>query len=199
MRLIHLSMQKFLNSLLNNSLRNIKSVFALIFQNSEFSSQEKILYIDKTNMLIKPKLLIIDDETDILEILSSILVREGFEVDTATSGKEGLDKILNQQFDGVVTDLSMPGMDGLTMLKLLRSKNSYMPVIFLSGHSNSKSEHEIINYGAAELIVKPQIEKVPFALKKLLKTKEEIALLEKAGGESTEFLDILHSTDKKLT
>jgi two-component system OmpR family response regulator len=146
----------------------------------------------------KPKILLIDDETDILSILSSMLKREGFDTDTATSGKQGLEKILKGNFDGIVTDLKMPEMDGLTLLKMVRSSHSYLPIIFLSGHSSQNSEHEIVNYGAAELIAKPHIERVPLALKNILKANREISALAKAGGESTEFLDLLHSSDKKI-
>jgi DNA-binding response OmpR family regulator len=149
-------------------------------------------------MTTKPKILLIDDETDILHILSFILRREGFDIDTATSGKEGLEKIIRGKFDGVVTDLSMPEMDGLTMLKMVRAHNSYMPIIFLSGQATHNSEHEIVNYGASELIVKPHIERVPDALKNLIKVKKEFSSLEKAGGDSTEFLDLIYSTDRKI-
>jgi two-component system OmpR family response regulator len=149
-------------------------------------------------MKMKPKILLVDDETDILHILSFLLKREGFDVETASSGLEGLNKILAQKFDGVITDLSMPGMDGLTLLKQVRAHHSYMPFIFLSGHARAEDEHEMINYGAYELIVKPHVERVPEALQTLLKAGKEIEILKEAGEEGAElFLDLVHSAEKK--
>lgn len=153
--------------------------------------------VDNNGMRIKPRILLVDDETDILHILSFLLRREGFEIETANSGVEGLKKILGQKFDGVISDLSMPEMDGLTLLKTVRAKHNYMPFIFLSGHANPQDEHEMINYGAFQLIVKPHIEKVPDALQNLLKAGKEIEMCKDAGEECEEFLDLLHSADKK--
>lgn len=150
-------------------------------------------------MSTTPKILLIDDETDILDILAFMLRREGFDIETASSGKEGLEKILKQKFDGVITDLSMPEMDGLTLLKKVRSHHNFMPFIFLSGHAQPDDEHEMINYGAYELIVKPHVEKIPDALRTLLKAGQEIAMIEEAKDEgSGVFLDLLHSADKKV-
>lgn len=153
--------------------------------------------VDKYGMNIKPKILLIDDESDILHILSFLLRREGFDIETAKSGVEGLEKILGQKFDGVISDLSMPEMDGLTLLKNVRANHNFMPFIFLSGHANPQDEHEMINYGAFQLIVKPHIEKVPEALQNLLKAGREIEMCKDAGGQCDEFLDLLHSADKK--
>lgn len=149
-------------------------------------------------MNIKPRILLIDDETDILHILTFLLRREGFDIETATSGKAGLEKILSQKFDGVITDLSMPEMDGLTLLKHVRAQQNFMPFIFLSGHANINDEHEMINYGAYELIVKPHVERVPDALRALLTAGKEIESLKCSGEDATsEFLNLLHSADKK--
>jgi DNA-binding NtrC family response regulator len=147
---------------------------------------------------LKPKILLVDDEADILHILSFLLRREGFDIVTAKSGQEGLDKILSEKFDGVITDLRMPGLDGISLLKKVRSHHSFMPFIFLSGHARPEDEHEMINYGAYELIVKPHVERIPEALRTLLKAGKDIKSLELTGEETAEeFLDLVHLADKK--
>lgn len=149
-------------------------------------------------METKPKILVIDDETDILDILHFILRREGFDVILASSGEEALRKLSHEKFDGVVSDLSMPGMDGLTLLKKVRAQNDFIPFIFLSGHAQASDEHEMINFGAFELITKPNVEKVPSSLRSLLKASKEIELLKEVGGDGMDFLELLHSTDRKV-
>lgn len=148
-------------------------------------------------MNFRPKILIVDDEPDIIDILTFLLKREGFDVITALSGKEGLQKILSESINAVVSDLSMPEMDGLTFLRHVRARKDHTPFIFLSGYAKSWDEHEMINLGAYELIVKPHVEKVPPALIKLLKTQREIESL-KLNEEASDFMTILHSSNIKV-
>jgi DNA-binding NtrC family response regulator len=145
----------------------------------------------------KPRILLIDDEKDILKMLGIFLEREGFSVETAENGEEAWGKIAGEHFSAVVCDLKMPVMDGLTLLKRVRTEKNYMPFIFLSGHANFDDEHEIINYGAYELIHKPNIEKVPAALRTLLKADKEVKKLEKSGIHAIDFLEILHESSIK--
>lgn len=148
-------------------------------------------------MSTKPKILIVDDEPDIIDILTFLLEREGYAVVTALSGKEGLQKISSESFHAVVSDLSMPEMDGLNLLRHVRARKDHTPFIFLSGYAKSWDEHEMINLGAYELIVKPHVDKVPPALKKLLNTQREIESL-KLNEEAPDFMTILHSSNIRV-
>lgn len=145
----------------------------------------------------RPRILLIDDEKDILRLVGVFLESEGFSVETAENGKEAFDKITAGDFSAVVCDLRMPVMDGLTLLKKVRTEKNFMPFIFLSGHANFDDEHEIVNYGAYELIHKPHIEKVPEALKRLLKADEEVKRLERSGVHAIDFLEMLHESNIK--
>lgn len=163
---------------------------------------EACLKIDVRSVVISgmnsnPNILLIDDEPDIIDILTFLLKREGFEVETAFSGKEGLQKILCKNVSAVVSDLSMPEMDGLTLLRHVRARKDYTPFIFLSGFAKSWDEHEMINLGAYELIVKPHVDKVPSALKKLLSTHKEIEGL-RLTEEAPDFMSILHASNIKV-
>ena len=145
----------------------------------------------------RPRILLIDDEKDILKTLGFYLESEGFSVETAENGKEAFDRISKEDFSAVVCDLRMPVMDGLTLLRKVRTDKNFMPFIFLSGHANLDDEHEIINYGAYELIHKPHIEKVPAALRSLLKADQEVKKLEQSGVHAIDFLEMLHESKIK--
>lgn len=141
-------------------------------------------------MSTKPCVLIIDDENDIIEILTFILKRNGMDVVAASDGIEALKLLNRQKFSGVVSDLLMPNMDGLQLLKIVRGNGNTTPFLFLSGHADSLDEHSMINYGAYELINKPDIDKIPEALQKLFKGDKEVENL------PSDFLDILHDCKK---
>lgn len=142
------------------------------------------------------KILIIDDEPEICSLLRFLLAREGFEPHTAESSEEGLNLILTSNFDGVVCDFAMPGMDGITLLQKVRAEKNYTPFIFLSGHANNKVAHEMINLGAHELIQKPHVKLIAPALRNLLKNSLELKCLEKSGVHGEEFLMMLHEAKK---
>lgn len=81
-----------------------------------------------------PCILIIDDEKAILEMLHRAFSKFGLDVETAISGEEGVEKFDNGNFDAVITDILMPGIDGISVLNHIRSSNrSSTPVIGMSG------------------------------------------------------------------
>ena len=86
------------------------------------------------NCLKPQKILVIDDEAAILRLLSEILTRQGHEVDTAQGGKKGIQKIQSNPYDIIITDIKMPGVSGLDVLKeVKRIKGRVLPVIAISG------------------------------------------------------------------
>ncbi len=107
------------------------------------------------------KVLIIDDEKNILESLSSILGDEGFQVLKAIDGHEGL-SIFEKEKPGVVLlDIWMPEMDGLQVLKLIREKDKDAVVIVMSGHGTISTAVEAVKMGAYDFLEKPlSIDKV---------------------------------------
>lgn len=89
------------------------------------------------------KVLIVDDEFSILDIYSTALSAEGFEVMTAVNGEEGLQRALNETPDLILLDILMPMVDGFTMLEKLRAANDYgknVPVIMLTNLSASTED-----------------------------------------------------------
>lgn len=107
------------------------------------------------------KILIIDDEKDILNTLSSILEDEGFTVSKAMDGKEGLAIFDRENPDIVLLDVWMPELDGIQVLKKIKKKNKDAIVIVISGHGTISTAVEAVKVGAYDFLEKPlSIEKV---------------------------------------
>lgn len=101
------------------------------------------------------RILIIDDERAIRRALREILEFEGFEVDEAEHGKEGVDKATNKLYDVIFCDIKMPQMDGMEVLSALNTAKVDAPVIMISGHGNIDTAVQAIKSGAFDFIEKP--------------------------------------------
>lgn len=105
----------------------------------------------------KPKILVVDDEEDILNILKFLLEKEGYGVDTAPNGEEALKKIEKDYYDVVLTDLRMPGIDGMTVLEKTKELRPSTEVVIMTVYASIESAVEAIKKGASDYIVKPFI------------------------------------------
>ncbi|MEK7396768.1 MAG: response regulator [Candidatus Poribacteria bacterium] len=105
----------------------------------------------------KCKILIIDDESDITETLSYMLQARNFDVVTANSGQEGLDKVKRDRPDLILLDIMMPEMDGYKVCnKLKQDKDTKnLPVIMLTAKGEADSVIKYYNSGANDYILKP--------------------------------------------
>ncbi len=101
------------------------------------------------------KLLIIDDERSIRNTLKEILEFEGYEIDLAANGKEGLEKAKAQSFDAIFCDIKMPDIDGIEVLEKLNEAGVESAVIMISGHGTIDTAVECIKKGAYDFIQKP--------------------------------------------
>ena len=101
------------------------------------------------------KLLIIDDEPVICEGVRRILESEFFQVETFANGHAALKRIEQEVFDLVITDLKMPGMSGMEVLKAIKQIQPNLPVIFITGYTSADSAVEAMKLGAADYIAKP--------------------------------------------
>ena len=116
-----------------------------------------------------PTILIVDDETTILQSLSGLLTDEGFEVITTNNGYEALKIIDAEAPDLVMLDIWMPGIDGIETLKEIKKVNTALPVIIITGHGNVETAVKATKLGAYDLIEKPlNIEKVIVAINNAL-------------------------------
>ena len=107
--------------------------------------------------MTKARILIVEDEPNIVESLSFILRRAGFEVDTVTDGAEALDRVRRQSFSALVLDIMLPGMNGFDVLRAIRADSALtaLPVVVLTakGQANDRRMAEAI--GASAFITKP--------------------------------------------
>ncbi len=101
------------------------------------------------------RILVIDDERSIRNTLKDILEYEKYEVDLAEDGPKGLEKIKNGEYDVVLCDIKMPGMDGIEVLDKLSEISADLPVVMISGHGNIDTAVEAIKKGAFDFIEKP--------------------------------------------
>ena len=108
------------------------------------------------NTINNPKILIVDDEPDILELLSNFLTYEGYQVTTESRGQEAIDLFRSEPFDLVITDIRMPGMDGVEVLKEIKQLDEDVEVIILTGFASVDSAVRTLRQdGAFDYLTKP--------------------------------------------
>ncbi len=101
------------------------------------------------------KILIVDDESDILESLKKNLVLEGYRVETTEDSQEALERIKNDKFHIVLTDIVMPKMDGIELLREIKSYDALAQVIMMTGYSTMDKTIKSLESGANDYILKP--------------------------------------------
>ena len=140
------------------------------------------------------KILVIDDERPIRSTLKEILEFENFKVDTAEDGKQGLEMILANKYDLILSDIKMPKMDGMELLDALIEKSVETPVVMISGHGNVETAVEAIKKGAYDFIQKPlDLNRTLVTLRNALDRKEIVKEVKKlkrkvSKGKVTEII-----------
>jgi len=157
--------------------------------------------------MTKKKVLVIDDEQIVLNSVNKILSHGDYEVETTLSGRQGLEWALSKSYDIVLTDVRMPDMGGMLILRDIKKAKPSLPVIILTGYANVQTAMQAMKLGAAEYIEKPFI---PEQLLKAVNTavshadalmpeqqalvhKEEILrVLERAAADTEFVYKLLH-------
>jgi two-component system nitrogen regulation response regulator NtrX len=120
-----------------------------------------------------PAILVVDDEPGVRSSISGVLQDEGFDVDSAGSGEECLEKANGAAFDVIVLDIWLPGLDGLTTLQRLRERQIDSQVVIISGHGNIESAVRAIKMGAFDFIEKPlSLEKTVLVVRNALRQRD---------------------------
>jgi DNA-binding NtrC family response regulator len=101
------------------------------------------------------KVLLVDDEKEFVEALSERMTSRGLDVEVAGSGYEAIQKAKQKEFDAVILDLSMPGMDGIETLTNLRDDHPDLQVILLTGYATVEKGVEAVKLGAMDFLGKP--------------------------------------------
>jgi two-component system nitrogen regulation response regulator NtrX len=151
-------------------------------------------------IVITSSILIIDDEEGIRKSLTGILKDEKYEVDSAASGEEGLAKLKNKNFDLVLLDIWLPGLDGIEILREIKKHDSLLEVVIISGHGNVETAVKITKLGAFDFIEKPlDLEKTMIIVRNALKQRQlqkQIRLMEESEDEK--FIMIGESSAMKI-
>jgi two-component system nitrogen regulation response regulator NtrX len=153
------------------------------------------------------KILIIDDEKAIRNTLREILEYEGYQVEEAGNGEEGIQRIEAEDFDVVLCDVKMPKMDGMAVLSKVKEIDEDLPVVMISGHGNVEMAVEATKKGAYDFIVKPpDLNKLLIAVRNSIDKKElvvETKVLRRRAsktrdiiGDSPAIKNILDTIDK---
>jgi two-component system, NtrC family, nitrogen regulation response regulator NtrX len=141
---------------------------------------------------VSKTILVVDDEKDIRISLSGILEDEGYQVVTAASGVEGLEKLREELPDLVLLDIWMPGMDGLETLEKIMNLQPHITVIMISGHGTIETAVRATKLGAFDFIEKPlSLDKVLIAVSNALRMKDlytENEELKRVAGNEHELI-----------
>ena len=122
--------------------------------------------------------LLVDDEEQFLQVLSERLTNRGLHVISVTSGEEAVVLVENKNFDAVVVDLAMPGIDGIETTKKIKEKRPDLEIIILTGHATVKAGIEAMKLGAEDFLEKPVdlnvlLERISEAKQKRMRIQEK--------------------------
>jgi excisionase family DNA binding protein len=103
----------------------------------------------------RARVLVVDDEASIRDLLSKTLALAEYDVDTAADASTALGRVRAAEYDLLIADLRMPGMDGLTLIRQVKRIRAELPVIIITGFSTESSAIEAVNLGVAGYLRKP--------------------------------------------
>ncbi|MEO9885172.1 MAG: response regulator transcription factor [Balneola sp.] len=147
--------------------------------------------------MAKQTILVVDDETDLLDLIEYNLKKEGFDVLKAENGEEGIAVAKKHEPDLVLLDIMMPKMDGMQAVEEMRKDNQLknIPIIFLTARSDEKTEVEGLNKGGDDYITKPiSTTKLISRIKAVLRRFDE----KEASVNRLEVHDILIDRDRYI-
>jgi len=139
---------------------------------------------------IEASVLLVDDEKQFLDALSQRLETRGLKVNAVTSGEAAIEQAKDKNFDAIIVDLAMPGIDGIETLKRIKKDRPDLEIIILTGQATVKSGIEAMKLGAEDFLEKPVDLKV--LLEKIGKAKNKRMLVVEKSREE-EVKNILKS------
>lgn len=120
---------------------------------------------------VRPRVLVVDDEASIRDLLAKTLALAEYDVDLAPDGRTALERLRIIPYDLLITDLKMPGVDGLAVIREARRLKADLPVIIITGYSTEASAIDALNLGVSGYLTKPF--RVPMVLAKAAKALGE--------------------------
>jgi DNA-binding NtrC family response regulator len=111
--------------------------------------------IKRRNTMEKGKVLVIDDEEIVLKSVNRILAEENYEVDVSSSGRQGIDRAIERSYDVVLSDIRMPDIGGMRVLRDIKRAKPSLAVIMITGYASVQSAVQAMKLGAADYLEKP--------------------------------------------
>ena len=100
------------------------------------------------------KILVVDDEQSMAQFLAIVLRKEGYQVSTVQNGRDALEKVKAEAFDVVITDIRMPGMDGIQLLQGIKKHDPSLPVVIMTAYASQQTAIDAVNLGAFQYLIK---------------------------------------------
>jgi two-component system response regulator AtoC len=148
------------------------------------------------------KVLVVDDERKMRRILQMVLERMGLESVPTGSGAEALERFDAERFDLVLTDLKMPGMDGVELIRQLRARDAEVPIIVLTAHGTVQTAVEAMKLGAADYVLKPfDVDAIELVIRRALdfgRYRVENRYLRERDGQSPAAFESLVGTSAAM-
>lgn len=104
---------------------------------------------------VAARILVVDDQEDMRELLCEMLAEEGYRAEAVGGGEDALRALGGEHYDLLLTDLNMPRMDGLALLRLVRERDPRLPVVVITGYGSRSTERRVLMEGARGYISKP--------------------------------------------
>lgn len=129
------------------------------------------------NSLVKERVLVVDDDSDFLDLISTLLRDEGYEVDTARSGREGLEKCMENLYSLTLIDIKLPDFEGIELLTRISDTDPKVRKVIITGYPSLENARQALNLGADAYLIKPveAEELLETVGKQLLKRDKELA------------------------
>lgn len=120
-----------------------------------------------------PEILVVDDDPMVLDVVVESIRAAGFQADACEDGEEALNKNATTPYDLILTDMKLPGLDGLSLIKRLKSGQSETDVIVITGYGSIENAVECMKAGALDYIIKPfTVDQIQVAVRKALDHRE---------------------------
>ncbi|MBI5057235.1 MAG: response regulator [Nitrospirae bacterium] len=104
---------------------------------------------------MEKRLIIVEDEETLCESLKRVLTREGYTVDAVNSAEDAFNMLEEKEYDLIITDIILPGLNGIKLIKRIKEKNPEQTVVVMTAYASLETAEEALSAGAYDYIVKP--------------------------------------------
>src|SRR5436309_8028306 len=155
----------------------------------------------------QPRILVVDDEPHVVQIFQDLLAQRGYEVVSSTNGDDAIVKVTTGHFDLVLTDINLPGVDGLEVVRAAKAADKDTCVILITGYASTTTAIDALRQGAYDYITKPfdlwetakSIERGLETRFRVIENRRLVTILEEANHELQRHEEILSRMVKEAT